>query len=248
MPQQGLHMLPNFRIVICAAMLTVLLFAVTGTGVVMPETYTRVGEMPEIGRPMMQRMITDEPAQAQFIALTLARRTEEIGRLHERTALEVETALAEADLEAVVVKQAAIENPEPGAVVAAVAAAPPLQPSGAMGTVPATLPASTSGAAETPPVTATVNPAGAADATPPAANPEPVPEPVRVAALPPSAADAQPPEPSPAPHVKVPHLRPIAKAGAAAHRRTFHRAHRFGRTQATSFRQDPFGQPSFQMR
>jgi len=242
-------MLPNFRIVICAAMLTVLLFAVTGTGVVMPETYTRIGEMPEIGRPMMQRMITDEPAQAQFIALTVARRTEEIGRLHERTALEIETALAEADPEPGVVKQAVIENPEPGAVVAAVAAAPPLQPSGAMGTVPGTLPASTSEAAEPQPVTATANPGGTSDTTTPATNPEPEPEPepVRIAALPPTAADA--PEPSPTPHVKVPHLRPIAKAGAAAaHRRTFHRVHRFGRPQATSFRQDTFGQPSFQMR
>jgi hypothetical protein len=240
-------MLPNFRIVICAAMLTVLLFAVTGTGVVMPETYTRIGEMPEIGRPMMQWMITDEPAQAQFVALTLARRSEEIGRLHERTALEVETALAAADLEPDLVKQAAIENPEPGAVVAAVVAAPPLQPSGAMGTVPATLPASTMDAAEAPPVTATANPGGATDATLPAANREPVPEPARVAALPPTVADAQLPEPSPTPHMKVPHLRTI-KAAAAARRRTFHRPHRLGHAQATSFRPDPFGQPSFQMR
>jgi hypothetical protein len=241
-------MLPNLRIVICAVMLTVLLFAVTGTGVVMPESYTRIGEMPEIGRPMMQRMITDEPAQAQFLALTLARRTEEIGRLQERTALEVETALAEADPEPGTVKQAAIENPEPGAVVAAVATAPALQPSGAMGTVPGILPASTPEAAEAQPVTATAKPDGAADATPPAANPEPEPEPVRVAALPPTAADAQPAEPSPSPHVKVPHLRPTAKASAAAHRRTFHRAHRFGHAQATGFHQDTFGQPSFQMR
>ncbi len=236
-------MLPNFRIVICAVMLTVLLFAVTGTGVVMPETYTRIGEMPEIGRPMMQRMITDEPAQAQFFALTLARRTEEIGRLHGRTVLEVETARAEADPEPSLVKQAVIENPEPAAVMAAVAAAPPLQPSGAMGTVPGTVPTSATGGAEAQPVTATANPGGASDAAPLAANPEP--EAARVAALPPTAG-AAPPEPSPPPHIKVPHLRPTAKA--SAHRRTFHRAHRFGRAQVTSFGPDPFGQSSFQIR
>ncbi len=240
-------MLPNLRIVICAIMFAVLLFAMTGAGVVMPETYTHVGEMPEIGRPMMQRMIADEPAQAQFHALIQTRRTEELGRLHERSALEIETALAEASPDLGIVRQAAIENPEADTVMATVAAAPALQSSGAMGTVPGTVPTSASGAAEAQPVTAPAG--GASDAAPPAAKPdsEPEPEPVQVVALPPAATDAKQPELSPSPQVKVPHLRRIAKAGAS-HRRTFHRAHRFVRAQTGGFGQDPFGQSSLQMR
>jgi hypothetical protein len=162
-------------------------------------------------------------ADVQFQALTFTRRAEELARLQERTALEVEAAGAAA--------QAVIESPEPDAIVAAVAAAPALEPSGAMGTVPATAPAKTSDAVEAQTLAATANPDRASDLTPatipgdapdtmPAANAEP--EPARLAALPPAVADAK--------HVKVRHLRPPLKAGAA-HRRTFHRANRFARTQ-----------------
>jgi hypothetical protein len=246
-PQQGLHMLPNFRIVIGAVMFAVLLFAITGAGVVMPDTYTRVGEVPEIGRPMMQRMVTDEPAQAQFLALTLMRRADELGRLQERIALEVEmeveTARTEADPDPGIAKQVAIEAPEADAAVPAVAAVPALQPSGAMGTVPAAAPASAADAAEAPPVAATATPNDVPET--PAAKPEP--EPVRTAALPLKAEDAKPPETEPVTHVRVPHLRrPTSKAGAA-HRHTFHHPHRFARTQAGGLSQDPFGKPSFQM-
>jgi hypothetical protein len=76
-------MLPNFTIVICGAILTVMMLAVTGSGLVTPETRTRIGEMPEIGRPMVQRMIPEQAGQAQFAALDLSRRTEEIGRLRD---------------------------------------------------------------------------------------------------------------------------------------------------------------------
>jgi hypothetical protein len=193
-PQQGLHMLPNFRIVIGAVMFAVLLFAITGAGVVMPDTYKRVGEVPEIGRTMMQRMITDEPAQAQFLALTLMRRADELGRLQERIALEVEmeveTARTEADPDPGIAKQVAIEAPEADAAVPAVAAVPALQPSGAMGTVPAAAPASAADAAEAPPVAATATPNDVPET--PAAKPEP--EPVRTAALPLKAEDTKPPE------------------------------------------------------
>jgi hypothetical protein len=245
-------MLPNFKIVICAILFAVLLFAMTGAGTVTPETYTRIGESPEIGRPMMQRMITDVPAQAQLQALTFTRRAEELERLHARTALEVEA--AEASLGPGMVQQAVIEGPEPDAVVPTVAAAPALERSGAMGTVPATPPANTPEAVEAQTLAATANPdgdptpatiPGGAPDTMPAANAEP--EPARLAALPQAVADAKPVGPSPAPHVKVQHLRPPLKAGAAR-RRTFHRAHRFARTQTVDFDQDPFGQPSFQMR
>jgi len=74
-------MLPNFTIVICGAILTVMMLAVTGSGLVTPETRTRIGEMPEVGRPMMQRMISEPAGQAQFAALELSRRADEIGRL-----------------------------------------------------------------------------------------------------------------------------------------------------------------------
>ena len=71
-------MLPNFKIVIGGIVIFVLLFAVTGAGVLTPEVYTRVGAMPEIGRPMMQHVMADE--SAQFPAT--ARRADEL-RLRE---------------------------------------------------------------------------------------------------------------------------------------------------------------------
>src|SRR6266436_608072 len=131
MPHNGLHMLPNLKILICGVVFALLLFAVTGAGVLLPESYTRVGEMPEVGRPMMQRMIADEPAQAQFHILTVARRSEELDRLRERAALEVAPAQPVPDL----LQPAVIENSAPDGVLATVAATPALQPSGAMGTV-----------------------------------------------------------------------------------------------------------------
>ena len=67
-------MLPNFTIVVCGAILTVMMLAVTGSGLITPETRTRIGEMPEVGRPMMQRMISEPAGQAQFAALELSRR------------------------------------------------------------------------------------------------------------------------------------------------------------------------------
>jgi hypothetical protein len=69
-------MLPNFTVVICGAILTVLMLAVAGSGLIDPETRTRIGAMPEVGRPMMQRMIA-EPA-ARFAALEASRRAEEL--------------------------------------------------------------------------------------------------------------------------------------------------------------------------
>jgi hypothetical protein len=76
-------MLPNFTVVICGAFLTVVMLAVTGSGLITPETRTRIGEMPEVGRPMMQQMITEPTGQAQFMALELSRRTEELARLRD---------------------------------------------------------------------------------------------------------------------------------------------------------------------
>jgi len=240
-------MLPNLKIMIGAVMFAVILFAVTGAGVFMPGTYTRIGEMPEIGRPMMQRMIADEPAQAQFHILTLTRRSEELDRLRERAALEVAPLLALASPEPDAPKPAVIESPDPGTIVAAAAVAPVLQLSGAMGTVQGTGSEMVPGSVEMRP--ATTPPDGAPDATlpeapdaaPPAAAADP--NPVQVAALP-TAADAKPPEPAPSPHAKVPRLRPAAKAPP---KRSVHRAHRLARVQANTLGQGMFGQP-FQSR
>jgi hypothetical protein len=82
--RRATHMLPNFKIVIGGVLIFVLLFAVTGAGVVTPQIYTRVGAMPEIGRPMMQRVIGDEPALAQLPSST--RRGDEL-RLRELATL-----------------------------------------------------------------------------------------------------------------------------------------------------------------
>jgi hypothetical protein len=79
-------MLPNFTVVICGAVLTVMMLAVTGSGLVTPETRTRIGEMPEVGRPMMQYMIAEQAAQAQIAVLDLSRRAEELGRLRDLVA------------------------------------------------------------------------------------------------------------------------------------------------------------------
>src|ERR1700733_3451543 len=74
-------MLPNFTVVICGAILTVIMLAVAGSGLIDPETRTRIGAMPEVGRPMMQRMIA-EPT-ARFAALEASRRAEEVIRLRD---------------------------------------------------------------------------------------------------------------------------------------------------------------------
>jgi hypothetical protein len=77
----GLHMLPNLKFLVCGILFCVLLFAVTGAGVMLPDSRTHIGEMPEIGRPMMQRSMADVPAQAQVYMATAARRNDELERL-----------------------------------------------------------------------------------------------------------------------------------------------------------------------
>jgi hypothetical protein len=64
-PETATNMLPNFKIVIGGVLIFMLLFAVTGAGVVTPQIYTRIGAMPEIGRPMMQHVFADEAGLAQ---------------------------------------------------------------------------------------------------------------------------------------------------------------------------------------
>jgi len=196
-------MLPNLKILICGAVFALLLFVVTGAGVMLPESYTRVGEIPQVGRPMMQRMIADEPAHAQFHVLTLARRNEELDRLRERAALEVVPAVAATSPatspDSELLKPAIIDDVAADVMLATAISA--LQPPGAIGTVSAT----TSGSV----------PAGSAvlkpDGTPPAAAPTDE-YPVRIAALPPPPADVEPGQSWPGQlKVPLPRLRPTAR-------------------------------------
>jgi hypothetical protein len=115
-------MLPNFKIVIGGVLIFVLLFAVTGAGVVTPQIYTRIGAMPEIGRPMMQRVIGDEPALAQLPAST--RRGDEL-RLRELATLAavLEPPAAPSRDEPAVNERAVEERSETPAEVAAIEAA-----------------------------------------------------------------------------------------------------------------------------
>src|SRR5258708_6224815 len=75
--RRAAHMMPNFKIVICGVIGFILLFAVTGAGIVTPQTYTRIGEMPEVSRPLMQQVIVYVPGLAQFQSLNATRRGEE---------------------------------------------------------------------------------------------------------------------------------------------------------------------------
>jgi hypothetical protein len=112
----GLHMLPNLKFLICGVLFCFLLFAVTGAGVMLPDARSRVGEMPEIGRPMMQRSIVEASAQAQFYITAVARRSDELERLREWAAFEIVAAAAEPEPE--LAKPEAIANLTPDDAVA----------------------------------------------------------------------------------------------------------------------------------
>jgi hypothetical protein len=115
-------MLPDLRFLICGVLLCFLLFAVTGAGVRLPDARTRIGEMPEIGRPMMQRSMAEAPAQAQLYMMTVARRTDELERLREQAEQEVAAAPARTDPEpdAELPRPAVVANPAPDGAAPAV--------------------------------------------------------------------------------------------------------------------------------
>jgi len=198
-------MLPNLRSLICGVVFGPLLFAATGAGVLRPDSYTRVGEMPEVSRPMMQRVIADEPAQVQFHLMKVARRSQELDRLRERSALEVASVLAqpESDLSG----PAILENPASDDISATDVAAPGARPSGATGIVPET----SSSSLQVPPAEIETDAAPKAD-------------PVLVATLPPSSAEADQTERTPSPNVPLPPLRPPPGTGGI-HRHVLHRKH-----------------------
>jgi hypothetical protein len=90
-------MLPSLNFVVCGILFCVLLFAVTGAGVMLPDSRTRIGEMPEIGRPMMQRSMADIPIQPQVYMTAIARRSDELEHLREPAHVEVAPAQPEPD-------------------------------------------------------------------------------------------------------------------------------------------------------
>ena len=90
-------MLPSFKIVLGALLLCAVLFAISGAGIVLPESRTRFGEVPEAGRSMMQPMIGEERAQERLQRLNTARRAEQLEELRERTLLELATPPAPAE-------------------------------------------------------------------------------------------------------------------------------------------------------
>jgi hypothetical protein len=70
-------MLPNLKFLVCGILFCVLLFVAAGAGVVLPDARTRVGEMPGIGRPMMQRSMAEAQAEAQIFMMAAGRRSDD---------------------------------------------------------------------------------------------------------------------------------------------------------------------------
>jgi hypothetical protein len=137
-------MLPNFTVVICGAILTVVMLAVAGSGLIDPEARTRIGAMPEIGRPMMQRMITEPAARRQFAALETSRRAEELMRLRDLApAGPAPAAVTERDDPAHSTLEAAAPEPHPslpsGAAAAAAAGTEAVPRAGAEAAAPAAI-------------------------------------------------------------------------------------------------------------
>jgi len=221
-------MLPSYKIVIGAVLLSIILFAMSGAGVVMPETYTRIGEMPEVSRPMMQRMITDEAGQARFHILSLARRTEELGRLRELAALDVgsEPAAAPATDKPLSLEPAVVQNPEPDAVTV------PILATAKSAMAPAAVPDEHSGVSG---LDSGQVSAAAGGREPPM---------VAVLPAPPDAVVRS--EALPSDQVRLPRQRPAARTAASMPRRPVHRPRRFALTPPTDL--GLFGPSSFQSR
>jgi hypothetical protein len=238
-------MLPNLKVLFCGVVFGLLLFAVTGAGVMLPDSNTRVGEVPQIGRPMMQQMIADEPAQAQFHIMMVARRSEELERLRERAAFEVESAPTQSESD--LAKSAVIDNPTSDEVLVTDVAAPASRPSGAVGGGSATEAAPPSGAAEVASATnsgsvqVSLKESGA-EVAPAEAAPT-LPSLVQVAALLPASADGDASERAPnLLTVPLPPLRPTGRT-SAVHRRILHRVHRVVEAPPDTFGQSLFARP-----
>ncbi len=229
----GLHMLPNLKILVCGVVFGLLLFAVTGAGVMLPDSHTRIGKMPEVSRPMMRQVIADEPAQVQFQVMSAARRSEELERLRERAASEV--ASASADPESDFAKPGAAENSVGDNALADAGEVPSLEPTRAIGTESGTASISI----QTP--VAEMRTDAAAEIRTEAA-PEGA-DAVQIAALPPTSAGADLSEHKPSlAKVPLPPLRPSV-AMTIIHRRVLHRKHVVAPARSESFGQSLFQEP-----
>ncbi len=243
-------MFPDIKIVLGGILLAVILMAATGSGMVTPQTYTRIGEMPVVGRPMVQEALPGQAGEAQFHILTLSRRTTELARLRDLAARDLtpDSAPAPGDGETSTTTTpavaessdgdatsgpmiASVENdPMPAASAAqpAVQEAPIAPPAGAEGV---------RAQDDTPPPQATVTTDPADDI-----------DPVAVAASP----DRQPEqaESSNAPaitQVKLPRARPTPGiAGSTARRwpRSLHPARRLARVSPVDSTAGLFGSPT----
>jgi hypothetical protein len=232
-------MLPSYKIVIGAFLLSVVLFAMTGVGIVVPETYTRIGEMPEVGRPMMQRMVTDEPEQARFHILNLARRSEELGRLRQLALLDVSEPMAVKPIlvEPIPVEPAVVEKSEPDAVTAPKLAIAKSSPASAI--VPPDLP-SIADIIDGQAPTSGLRPDGALGTeTEGEAGPGEAPT---VAALSAPSDDVATTAPVAIGKIRIPRNRPAVRA--SIRRRSVSRTHRVAR--APSAQPGLFGQSAFQ--
>jgi hypothetical protein len=195
-------MLPNLKFLVGGVVFGLLLFAVAGAGVMLPDSHTRVGEMPEVGRPMMQRVMAEEPALAQFYT---ARRSEGLERLREPASLVL--ASASTRTKPNLVKPTVVADRSSASIFAQHVEAPVSQCTGATGIMSKTA----SGSVPVP---------RAETGSDVIRN-----EFDRIAALPPSA-DGDLNAPTLRLVVPLPHSRRFARIHNF-HRRAFHRKHRF---------------------
>jgi hypothetical protein len=80
----AMQMLPNLKFLVCGILFCVLLFAAAGAGVTLPESRTHIGEMPEVGRPMVQQSMAEAPPRMQAYMMMVSRRSDETERLREQ--------------------------------------------------------------------------------------------------------------------------------------------------------------------
>jgi len=235
-------MLPNYKIMIGAFLLSVILFAMTGVGIVMPETYTRIGEMPEVSRPMMQRMITDEPEQARFRILNLVRRSEELGRLRQLALLDVPELTATA--QPLPVEPAMVEKSEPDAVTAPTLMTVKIAtaPTGSSTAEPVEAPSIADVAAGPTPSADLRSDEALGTATAGGAGPSEAPMVAALPATPPD--DVAPTAPITNGKIRIPRVRPAARA--SIRRRPAPRTHHIAR--APSIQPGLFGQTAFPSR
>lgn len=83
-------MLPKFRVILGGVVLTLLALMASGWGLVpIQESYTRIGDIPQVGRHLVQQAIMVSPEQHQFATAVAARRMDELQRLRDLPLLAV---------------------------------------------------------------------------------------------------------------------------------------------------------------